>query len=203
VGPALAGVDVRIAKDDEIIVRGPNVFLGYYKDPDTTASTLIDGWLHSGDLGAFDEEGFLNITGRKKDIIITAGGKNITPKNIEHALKQNPIVAEAVVIGDRRKYLTTLITLEPEALAKFLKDRGIDDDKAPQDRPEVRAEIQRQVDLVNQDLARVEQIKKFTILGRAFSIESGELTPTLKLKRNVVQKNYAEVIDAMYGGDEG
>ncbi len=202
VGPAIPGVDVRIGKDDEIIVRGPNVFLGYYKDPAATAETLIDGWLHSGDLGAFDDEGFLAITGRKKDIIITAGGKNVTPKNIEHALKQNPLVAEAVVIGDRRKYLTCLVTLDPEALAKFLEARGHANAESPHDLPEVRAEIQKQVDLVNQDLARVEQIKKFTILSRTFTIESGELTPTLKLKRNVVQRNCADVIESMYVGDD-
>jgi len=190
VGPAIPGVDVRIAKDDEILVRGPNVFLGYYKEPQATAETLIDGWLHSGDLGIFDDEGFLAITGRKKDIIITAGGKNVTPKNIEHALKQNPLIAEAVVIGDRRKYLTCLITLEPDQAKKFGGDA------------QVRAEIQKQVDRVNQDLARVEQIKKFAILEKAFTVETGELTPTLKLKRNVVQKKFAREIDSLYAGDE-
>jgi long-chain acyl-CoA synthetase len=190
VGPAIPGVDVRIAKDDEIIVRGPNVFLGYYKEPAATAETLVDGWLHSGDLGVFDNEGYLSITGRKKDIIITAGGKNITPKNIEHALKQNPLVAEAVVIGDRRKYLTCLITIEPEQAKKFGGDAG------------VRAEIQKQIDRVNQDLARVEQIKKFAILDKTFSVETGELTPTLKLKRNVVQKKFAREIDSLYAGED-
>lgn len=189
VGPAVPGVDVRIAKDDEVLVRGPNVFLGYYKDPEATADTLIDGWLHSGDLGVFDDEGFLNITGRKKEIIITAGGKNVTPKNIEQALKQNPLIAEAVVIGDRRKYLTCLITLDPDQ-AKSLGENG------------VRAEIQKTIDRVNQDLARVEQIKKFALLEKSFTIETGELTPTLKLKRNVVQKKFAKEIDALYAGDE-
>jgi len=202
VGPTIPGVDTRIAKDDEIIVRGPNVFLGYYKDPAATADTLIDGWLHSGDLGVFDEEGFLMITGRKKDIIITAGGKNITPKNIEHALKQNPIIGEAVVIGDRRKYLTCLITLEPEATTKFCKERGLDAAKA-HELPEIKAEIQKQIDRVNLDLARVEQVKKFSILDKIFGIDTGELTPTLKLKRNVVQKKFAPQIDALYAGDEG
>ncbi len=190
VGPAVPGVDVRIAKDDEVLVRGPNVFLGYYKEPAATADTLIDGWLHSGDLGAFDDEGYLMITGRKKEIIITAGGKNITPKNIEHALKQNSLIAEAVVIGDRRKYLTCLITLDPDQAKKLGGDA------------EVRAEIQKQIDRVNQDLARVEQIKKFALLDNTFTIETGELTPTLKLKRNVVQKKFAKEIDALYAGDE-
>jgi long-chain acyl-CoA synthetase len=190
VGPAVPGVDVRIGKDDEVLVRGPNVFLGYYKDPAATADTLIDGWLHSGDLGIFDDEGYLLITGRKKEIIITAGGKNITPKNIEHALKQNPLIAEAVVIGDRRKYLTCLITLDPDQATK----RGGD--------AAVRADIQKTIDRVNQDLARVEQIKKFALLDKSFTIETGELTPTLKLKRNVVQKKFAKEIDALYAGDE-
>jgi long-chain acyl-CoA synthetase len=189
VGPAVPGVDVRIAKDDEILVRGPNVFLGYYKEPGATADCLIDGWLHSGDLGVFDDEGYLAITGRKKDIIITAGGKNVTPKNIEHGLKQNPLIAEAVVIGDRRKYLTCLITLDPDQAKKFSGDA------------EVRAEIQKQIDRVNQDLARVEQIKKFALLDNAFTVETGELTPTLKLKRNVVQKKFSREIDSLYAGD--
>ncbi|MGZ3475116.1 MAG: AMP-dependent synthetase/ligase [Polyangiales bacterium] len=200
VGPVFPGVDVRIGKDDEILVRGPNVFLGYYKEPAATAETLVDGWLHSGDLGVFDDEGYLSITGRKKDIIITAGGKNITPKNIEQAIKQNPIVGEAVVIGDRRKYLTVLVTLDPEAIAKFLQKRSITTD-APWHHAEVRAEIQRQIDIVNQDLARVEQVKKFAILGRTFSIDTGELTPTLKLKRNVVQKTCASEIESLYDGE--
>ncbi|MBI2394197.1 MAG: AMP-binding protein [Deltaproteobacteria bacterium] len=202
VGPAIPGVDVRIAKDDEIVFRGPNVFLGYYKEPAATAETLVDGWLHSGDLGVFDDEGFLSITGRKKDIIITAGGKNVTPKNIEGALKQHPLVGEAVVIGDRRKYLTCLVTLDPEATAKWAQERGLDGARA-HELPEVRAEIQRQIDRVNQDLARVEQVKKFAVLDKVFGIDTGELTPTLKLKRNVVQKKFADQIDALYSGDEG
>ena len=119
VGPVIPGVEVKIAADGEILVKGPNVFLGYYKEAEATAEALVDGWLCSGDLGELDGEGFLHITGRKKDILITAGGKNITPKNIESAIKNHPLVSEAVVIGDRRKYLTALITLDPEAAAKF------------------------------------------------------------------------------------
>jgi long-chain acyl-CoA synthetase len=197
VGPAVDGVEVKIADDGEILVRGPNVFLGYYKDPEATAETLKDGWLCSGDLGAFDADGFLTITGRKKEIIITAGGKNIAPKNIEAALKNHRLVSEAVVIGDRRKFLTVLLTLDPEAAQAFAKERGI----ARPDlhaAPEVAAEIQRAVDEVNQDLARVETVKKFTILPQPFTIDAGELTPTLKVKRKVVGERYAKEIDAMY-----
>src|SRR5206468_5705870 len=132
--------------------RGPNVFLGYYKEPEATAEALKAGWLCSGDLGAFDSDGFLSITGRKKEIIITAGGKNIAPKNIEAMIKTSPLVGEAVVIGDRRKYLTALITLEPTA------------DKLPAD--QIRSQIQLKIDEVNQTLARVEQVKKFAILEK-------------------------------------
>jgi long-chain acyl-CoA synthetase len=187
VGPPLPGLECKIADDGEILVRGPNVFLGYYKEPEATAETLTkDGWLCSGDLGAFDKDGFLSITGRKKEIIITAGGKNIAPKNIEAALKQSPLIGEAVVIGDRRKFLIALVTLED--IAKEM----------PAD--QIRSTIQAQVDQVNLTLARVEQVKKFAILDRPFGIDSGELTPTMKIKRKVVAQKYAREIDAMYEG---
>jgi long-chain acyl-CoA synthetase len=190
VGPPIPGLECRLADDGEILVRGPNVFMGYYKEPEATAEALRDGWLCSGDLGAFDADGFLSITGRKKEIIITAGGKNIAPKNIEALIKQSPFVAEAVVIGDRRKYLTLLVTLEPLA-AKDVADA------------EVRASIQSKIDEVNQQFARVEQVKKFTVLANAFGIDTGELTPTMKLKRKVVAQKYAKEIEAMYadGGE--
>jgi long-chain acyl-CoA synthetase len=182
VGPPIPGIEVKIADDGEILVRGPHVFLGYFKEPEATAETLRDGWLCSGDLGAFDADGFLSITGRKKEIIITAGGKNIAPKNIEAMIKQSPLVGEAVVIGDRRKYLTALITLEPTAVQKDA----------------VRETIQAKIDEVNQSLARVEQVKKFTVLPKPFGIDSGELTPTMKLKRKVIAQMYAREIEAMY-----
>ncbi|MBK6512720.1 MAG: long-chain fatty acid--CoA ligase [Polyangiaceae bacterium] len=197
VGPAIQGVVVKIAEDGEILVRGPNVFLGYYKEPEATSETLIDGWLHSGDLGAFDGEGFLSITGRKKEIIITAGGKNIAPKNIEAALKNHPLVSEAVVIGDRRKFLTALVTLDPEAAQVFAKDKGLPVEGLHES-PVVRGEIQKAVDEVNAELARVETVKKFTILARPFGIDTGELTPTLKVKRKVVSQSFAAEIEAMY-----
>jgi long-chain acyl-CoA synthetase len=197
VGTRVPGVDVRIADDGEILVRGPNVFLGYYKEPAATAETLVDGWLHSGDLGAFDAEGFLSITGRKKEILITAGGKNIAPKNLEAALKNHPLVSEAVIIGDRRKYLTALVTLDPEAVAKLCAEQGLDPATA-HGAPSVRAAIQGAVDRMNEELARVEQVKKFTVLPRAFTVQDGELTPTLKVKRKVVYEHFAAEIEAMY-----
>jgi len=201
VGPALPGVEVRIADDDEIMVKGPNVFLGYYKEPEATAETLSDGWLHSGDLGAFDEDGFLSITGRKKDIIITAGGKNITPKNLEAAIKNHDLVDEAVVIGDRRKYLSALITIDPELGAAWAAANGVDP-SAIHKSPKLRESIQAHIDELNAHFARVEQIKKFTILHRNLSIEHGELTPTLKVKRAKVNDHFTDEIEAMYRDDE-
>jgi long-chain acyl-CoA synthetase len=188
VGPPIPGIEVKIGDDGEILVRGPHVFMGYFKEPEATAEALHDGWLCSGDLGAFDRDGFLTITGRKKEIIITAGGKNIAPKNIEAAIKELPLVGEAVVIGDRRKYLTALVTLEPTAADKV----------APEQR---RSTIQAKIDQVNQQFARVEQIKKFAILERPFGIDTGELTPTMKLKRKVIAQKYAREIEAMYSDD--
>jgi long-chain acyl-CoA synthetase len=196
VGPPLPGLEVKLAEDGEILVRGPNVFLGYYKEPAATAETLQDGWLCSGDLGAFDKDGFLTITGRKKEIIITAGGKNIAPKNIEAAIKQSPLVSEAVVIGDRRKYLVALITLDDAAAQKLAP--AITDPAKLASAPEIHAAIQHQIDEINQTLARVEQIKKFTVLARPFGIATGELTPTLKIKRKVIAQIYEREIAALY-----
>jgi len=198
VGPPMPNIEVKIADDGEILIRGRNVFMGYYKEPEATAETLKDGWLCSGDLGAFDRDGFLTITGRKKEIIITAGGKNIAPKNIEAALKQSPVVGEVVVIGDRRKFLSALVTLDEDAARKLVPDAGGAFATAPQ----IRSAIQQQVDDVNETLARVEQIKKFTILARPFGVATGELTPTLKIKRKVVAQLYTAEIEAMYAEGE-
>jgi long-chain acyl-CoA synthetase len=202
VGPAIPGVEVRIADDDEIMVKGPNVFLGYYKDAEATAETLSDGWLHSGDLGAFDDDGFLSITGRKKDIIITAGGKNITPKNLESSMKNHELIDEAVVIGDRRKFLSALITIDAEAGPAWAAANG-EDPNALNKSAKLRASIQAHIDEMNAHYARVEQIKKFTILHRNLTIEDGELTPTLKVKRAKVSDHFADDIEAMYAEDGG
>ncbi len=199
VGQPLPGVEVRLGDDGEILVRGPNVFKGYFKDPAATAETLIDGWLHSGDLGAFDAEGYLNITGRKKEIIITAGGKNVAPKNIEAALKQHPLVEEAVVIGDRRRFLSALLTLQMPAVTAWLTEHGHTDEPRP-DHPAVIAELEGWVEKVNQDFARVEHVRKFRVLPRSLTVEHGELTPTLKLKRRIIDRNWGELIEAMYAG---
>jgi long-chain acyl-CoA synthetase len=197
VGKPFPGVEVKIAEDGEVLLRGPNIFKEYYKNPEATSDTLVDGWLHTGDLGSLDEDGFLYITGRKKDIIITAGGKNITPANLENGLKQNRWISQAVVVGDRRPYLVALITIDPDEVPAFAQEHGL----SPEDVPSsdaMREEVQRAVDDVNQRVGRVEQVKKFKILEHDLSQQTGELTPTLKVKRNVVNDKYAEEVEKLY-----
>lgn len=197
VGPAIPGTEIRIAEDGEICVRGRNIFKGYFKNEAATNDTLVDGWLLSGDLGKVDSEGFLSITGRKKEIIITAGGKNIAPKNIEAALKNLPLVSQAVVIGDRRKFLSALITLDPEAAEAFASENGLNGDIHASDA--VQKVLQQGIDdEVNPLFARVEWVRKFAVLPRDLSVEDGELTPTLKVKRRVVDEHFADVIEGMY-----
>jgi long-chain acyl-CoA synthetase len=199
VGKPLPGVDIKIAEDGEILLRGANMMHGYYKNEEATKETLeTDGWLHTGDLGYIDDDGFLFINGRKKDIIITAGGKNITPANLENGLKQNRWISQAVVIGDRRPYLVALITLDPEEVPKFAEEHELRPEDVAQS-GQMRAEIQKVVDHVNADYGRVEQIKKFTILPEDLSQEQGTLTPTLKVKRNVVNEMFAPEIEQLYG----
>jgi long-chain acyl-CoA synthetase len=201
VGKPFPGCEVKIAEDGEVLARGPNIFQGYYKNPEATQETLVDGWLHTGDIGELDPDGFLKITGRKKDIIITAGGKNITPANLEAEFKQHPLVSQCVVIGDRRPYLVALITLDPEEAAKYASEHGLPDDPKALGRNEgLRAELQAHLDKMNEKFARVEQVKKFEILPRDLSQEGGELTPTLKVKRNVVAEKYEPQIEGLYSG---
>jgi long-chain acyl-CoA synthetase len=198
VGKPLPDVEVRIAADGEILVRGDNVFSGYHKYADTTSFGAIDGgWLHTGDLGVLDEDGYLSITGRKKDIIITAGGKNIAPANLENDLKRSPWISHAVMHGDRRPYPVMLITLDDEQIEAWARQRGLANDSLGS-LPEVRQLIQAELDRANANYAQVEQAKKFVILERDLSQQSGELTPTLKVKRDVVNAKYAALIDALY-----
>ena len=187
-------MEVKIADDGEVLIKGPNIFKGYYKNEAATSEALEDGWLHTGDLGRLDEDGFLFITGRKKDIIITAGGKNITPANLENGLKQNRWISQAVVIGDRRPYLVALITLDPEEAPALAAQLGLDGTPTWRRWPRttrVRAEVQKALDEVNSHVGPVEQVKRFEILDHDLSQETGELTPTLKVKRNVVHEKYA------------
>jgi long-chain acyl-CoA synthetase len=197
IGKPFPGVEVKIADDGEILVKGPNVFQGYYKNEEATRETIVDGWLHTGDLGEVDADGYLKITGRKKDIIITAGGKNITPANLEAEIKQHAMISQCVVIGDRRPFLVAVVTLDPEEAQKYATDRGLDAATLHSNEG-VRASIQAHLDQVNQKFARVEQVKKFEILPSDFSQEGGELTPSMKVKRNVVAQKYAGEVDALY-----
>jgi long-chain acyl-CoA synthetase len=198
VGEVFPGNEIRLADDGEILVRGGVVFPGYLHDPEATEEALIDGWLHTGDVGEFDADGYLRITDRKKDLIITAGGKNISPGNIESALGTHPLVGHAVAIGDRRPYMTALLTLDADEAPAVASSRGWPSDATQlAEHPEVRAELQRHVDAVNSKLSHVEQVKRFTILAKDFTPDK-ELTPTLKVKRKVVAETYADQIDALY-----
>ena len=199
VGRPAPGVEIRIAKDGEVLVQGPNVFREYWNNPEATAETIVDGWLHTGDLGSLDEDGYLSITGRKKDIIITAGGKNLTPANLENDLKQSPFISQAVMHGDRRPYPVVLLTLDAEEIAPWASERGLSEDPAALARePQVITLVQGLLDEANAHYAQVEQIKRFAILQRDLTIDDGELTPTLKVKRAVVGERYANVLESLY-----
>jgi long-subunit acyl-CoA synthetase (AMP-forming) len=197
----LPGAEIKIAEDGEICMRGKHVFKGYLKDPEATKNTIdAEGWLHSGDIGTIDKDGFLQITDRKKDLLITAGGENIAPQVLEGHLKAIPVVAQAVVLGDRRKFLAALVTLDPERVVKEAEAAG-----SPARNVEDAAKcatfkkhVEKQIAEMNKNLARVQTIKKFTIVPREFSIEGGELTPTMKVKRKIVNEKYKKEIEAMY-----
>lgn len=202
VGRPLPGCEIRIAEDGEVLMRGANIFSGYWRNEKATAKDLQDGWLHSGDLGEIDGDGFLTITGRKKDLIITSSGKNVAPSNIENGVRQHRWVSQCVVYGDRRPYLTALITLDPDEAPALAEQVGASGASVAElaDHPGARAVIEAVIDEVNQRFARIEQIKRFVILPRDLTQEQGELTPTLKVKRNIVYRDHAERFDALYEG---
>lgn len=201
VGEPIPDMDVKIAEDGEILTRGPGVFKGYFKDPELTASTIVDGWLHTGDVGAM-EDGFLKILDRKKDIIITDGGKNITPAFIENKLKFSSYIQDAVIIGDGRKYLTALILIDEDNVTKYAQDNRIPFTTFADltQNPEIRKLIEGEVSKVNKTLSRVETVKKFELLPRRFYEEDGDVTPTKKVKRSFLEKRYAELIEKLYRG---
>jgi long-chain acyl-CoA synthetase len=198
VGTALRGNEIRIAEDGEILVKGQVVFSGYFKEVEATRETLTDGWLHTGDVGEVDAAGYLRITDRKKDLIITAGGKNISPSNIEQLLAQHKLVGHAVAIGDRRPYVSALLTLDPEESAAFAKQHGLGDDlERVAESDEVRRELETHVQAVNGRLSHVEQVKKWRVVPGAFEV-GDELTPTMKVKRKVVAEKYGDQIEQLY-----
>jgi long-chain acyl-CoA synthetase len=200
VGVARPGTEVAISPEGEILLKGPHIFLGYYNKPDKTAETVIDGWLRTGDVGRMDADGFVSITDRMKDLIITAGGKNITPSEIENQLKFSPYIADAVVIGDKRRFLSCLVMIDHETVAQFAQEENVPFTnfaslcRAREVQDLIWAEIER----VNKQFARVETVKKFRLIEQILTAEDEELTPTMKLKRAFVNKKYCELIDAMY-----
>lgn len=201
VGPALPGVGIRLAEDGEIEVRGINVFKEYWNNPDATAEAFDDGWFRTGDIGSFDDEGFLTITGRKKEIIVTAGGKNVSPAALEDPIRANPIVGQVVVVGDQKPFISALVTLDPEMLPAWLANNGLSADMPLAEAARndaVRAEVQRAIDHANTRVSRAESIRKFTILPSEWTEASGHLTPKLSIKRNIILKDFADDIAAIY-----
>lgn len=202
VGPPLPGTAVRIASDGEICLQGHNVMRGYWNDESATNEVLIDGWFHTGDVGELDEDGFLRITGRKKEIIVTAGGKNVVPATLEDSLRGHPLISQCMVVGDKQRFIAALITLDGEMLPTWLENNGkekMDARQAAQD-PDVLETIERAIERANKQVSRAESIREFRILDRDFTEEEGYLTPSLKLRRDRVLSGFADVIDEIYSG---
>ncbi|MGZ5498691.1 MAG: AMP-dependent synthetase/ligase [Candidatus Aminicenantales bacterium] len=199
-GQAIPRVELRIAEDGEILARGPNVMMGYYKNEADTRAVLKDGWLHTGDIGRFDEDGFLIITDRKKDIIVTSGGKNVAPQPIESLIQASPLIASAVVVGNSRKFVSALIVPDFEKLEAYAKAHGIafKDRTGLSRRPEVAAFLLDEVNRMTPGLASYEKVKRIAVLDREFDLDMGEVTPTLKVRRNIVERKYADVIESLY-----
>jgi long-chain acyl-CoA synthetase len=204
IGKALPGVEVRFSEEQEILIKSPCLFSGYFNDPETTAEVLRDGWLHTGDLGHIDEEGYLFITGRKKELIVSSTGKKVYPARLEALLKMEPIISHALLCGDRLPYVTALFTVNPAA-ARTLKGmeewKHSGEEELPRAAP-VKEEIRKSVARVNRQLAPFEQIRKYRVLPREFSIDAGELTATMKVRRAKAMENFREEIEALYAGRE-
>jgi long-chain acyl-CoA synthetase len=200
VGPPLPGVGIRIAEDGEVLIRGNNVFTSYHNNDEATSAAVRDGWFHTGDIGELDDDGYLKITGRKKELLVTAGGKNVAPAVLEDRLRAHPLISQCIVVGDQKPFIGALVTLDPEMYPTWAKNNGIDDVSLEQARTHevVLAEIQRAVDDANRAVSKAESIRKFAVLEGDFTEENGYLTPSMKLKRNVVLKDYHEDVEALY-----
>ncbi|GAB16687.1 hypothetical protein GOEFS_009_00560, partial [Gordonia effusa NBRC 100432] len=201
VGKPLAGNAVRIADDGEVLLSGGVVFNGYWHNPDATAAALTDGWFHTGDLGNVDADGFISITGRKKELIVTAGGKNVSPAGLEDVIRANALVSQAMVVGDQKPFIAALVTIDSEAFPGWKERNGKDASATVADLaddPTLRAEVQKAIDQANKTVSHAEAIKKFQVLPTDFTEETGEMTPTLKVKRNVVSEKYAAAIESLY-----
>jgi long-chain acyl-CoA synthetase len=200
VGPPLPGVGIRIADDGEVLIRGNNVFASYHNNADATSAALQDGWFHTGDIGELDEDGYLRITGRKKELLVTAGGKNVAPAVLEDRLRAHPLVSQCIVVGDQKPFIAARVTLDPEMYPAWAKNNGIEGVTLEQARTNdvVRAEIQRAVDDANKAVSKAESIRKFAILEGDFTEENGYLTPSMKLKRNIVLKDFHDDVEAIY-----
>ena len=201
VGPALPGTRIRIADDGEVLISGPGVMRGYHNDPERTAEVLVDGWFHTGDIGKLDADGYLTITDRKKDLMKTSGGKYVAPAKVESVIAATiPYVSQVVVVGDGRKYISALLTMDADNLAKWAARKGMADvDYAEVTQsPELRTTIERFMGLANAKLERWETVKKFTILPSEFSVDDGGVTPNMKIRRRFVTQRYADVVESMY-----
>jgi long-chain acyl-CoA synthetase len=206
VGRVLPGTGIKIAADGEIWLRGNNIMRGYWRNPTATAETFDGEWFKTGDIGELDDDGFLSITGRKKELIITAGGKNVAPTLLEDPLRSNPVIGQAVVIGDQKPFIAALISLDPEMLPIWLGNNGGDAGmtmKEAAKSPLVLNEIQKSIDLVNQLVSKAESIRKFAIIDSDLSEASGHLTPSLKIKRSAVMADFSDVVDEIYGSGNG
>jgi long-chain acyl-CoA synthetase len=202
VGRPLLGTECRIASDGEIMMRGPHIMKGYYRNEAATAEVLEpDGWFHSGDIGEIDSDGYLRITDRKKDIIVTAGGKNVAPQNLENTLKTYPLISQSMVYGDKRPYLTVLVCVNEESAKRLLAEKGVTANTYADviKQPVIREAVQQVIDAVNRDQPPYNSLKKFTLLDHDFSQEGGEMTPTLKVKRKYCTQKYWPLLEAMYG----
>ena len=200
VGKPIPGSEFKIAEDGEIMSKHPGIFKGYYKNPEATKAALNDGWMSTGDIGELDEEGFVKIVDRKKDLIITAGGKNIAPQYIENKLKFSPYINDAIVIGDRRKFLSAILVLDEENINKYAQDNKIQYSTYADlaDNEDILKLLEKEVSAVNRTLAKVQNIRKFKVLNKRLYQEDGEMTPTMKVKRNYINKTYSDLIESIY-----